>query len=186
MLPAFDEEQSIRDMVLGVCAHLETTSIDYEVIVVNDGSQDRTGEILDELSAEEPRVQHRRHRTTRGYGAALRTGFRTATRSHIFYMGSHGQIRIEDLPRLLALAGDRHIVSGYRRDRRDSLVRRLNARMFGGLVVPMLVGVRVKDLNCGFKLIPRLVIDTIELESTGAWRSTVEPYGAALASGRLR
>jgi glycosyltransferase involved in cell wall biosynthesis len=167
VLPAFDEEANIDRVVRGVVAFFEPRGLDYEIIVVDDGSRDRTGEILDRLAAELPRLRPRHHPQNRGYGAALRTGFEAACKAYVFYMDGDGQFDINDLDRLLPLAGADCIVSGFRIRRRDPVLRALNARLFGWLV-RLLLDVRVRDLNCAFKLIPRATLAGMTLESTGA------------------
>jgi len=182
VLPAFNEEGSVEAVVRRCVADLDRRRFDYEVLVVNDGSRDRTGEILTRLSRELPKLRPLGHARNLGYGAALRTGFGAATRRFVFYMDADGQLDITDLDRLLPLATDEaHIVTGYRMRRRDPPVRRLNAWLFGRLV-RLLLGVRVRDLNCAFKLVPRQVLDDMTLESTGALINA-ELYARALNRG---
>jgi hypothetical protein len=94
-----------------------------------------------------------------------------------------GQFDIRELDVLLPLAtDDRHIVTGFRIKRSDPWIRRLNARLFGGWLVRVLLNVRVRDLNCAFKLIPKRVLESITLESTGALINA-ELYGRAVRKG---
>lgn len=183
VLPAYNEQENIERVVRECVAYLDTTGLDYELLVTNDGSADDTGAILDRLAAEIPRLRPQHHPTNRGYGAALRTGFDAASKPFVFYMDGDGQFDIHDLERLLPLATDEdHIVTGYREQRRDPFLRRLNARLFGGFLVRIMLGVHVRDLNCAFKLIPKKVLDAITLESTGALINA-ELYGRAIRRG---
>lgn len=182
VLPAYNEEANIETVVRKVAGFFAGRGIDYEIVVVNDGSRDRTGEILRRLQAEVPQLRPQEHVQNRGYGAALRTGFAAATKPYVFYMDGDGQFDITDIDRLLPLAGEDHIVTGYRIERRDPFIRRLNAKLFGGFLVRILLGVRVRDLNCAFKLIPRKILDSITLESTGALINA-ELYGRAVRRG---
>ncbi|GBD25077.1 Poly-beta-1,6-N-acetyl-D-glucosamine synthase [bacterium HR30] len=183
VLPAFNEEANIERVTRQVISYLDTTGLDYEVIVVNDGSRDRTGEIIDFLAREFPRVRALHHPQNRGYGAALRTGFDAAEKQFVFYMDGDGQFDIRELELLLPLATDEnHIVTGFRIKRNDPFIRRLNARLFGGWLVRILLNVRVRDLNCAFKLIPKKVLDNVTLESTGALINA-ELYGRAVRKG---
>ncbi len=180
VLPAFNEEANVEKTVRAVAAYLDQKPIDYEVLVVDDGSADRTGAIIDALAKELPRLRPLHHPQNRGYGAALRTGFDAARLRFVFYMDGDGQFDIRDLDRLLPLAtDDDHIVTGYRITRQDPLMRRLNAKLFGGWLVRVLLNVRVRDLNCAFKLIPRKVLQAVRLESTGALINA-ELYGRAV------
>ena len=183
VLPAFNEEASVEQVVRSCVTYLEGRIPDYEVLVVNDGSRDRTGEILTRLQKEFPRLRPLQHTQNRGYGAALRTGFDAASKPFVFYMDGDGQFDISDLNHLLPLATDEnHIVTGYRIERRDPFVRRLNAKLFGGWLVRIMLGVRVRDLNCAFKLIPKKVLQSIVLESPGALINA-ELYGRAVRKG---
>ena len=183
VLPAFNEEANVEEVVRNCVAYLEQRLPDYELLVVNDGSRDRTGEILDRLAVQLPRLRPLHHPQNRGYGAALRTGFGAATKRFVFYMDGDGQFDIHDLDRLLPLAtDDDHIVTGFRIERRDPFLRRLNAKLFGNFLVRVMLGVRVRDLNCAFKLIPKKVFDRITLESTGALINA-EIYGYAVRRG---
>jgi glycosyltransferase involved in cell wall biosynthesis len=182
VLPAYNEEANIDRVVRYVVDYLDPTGIDYEILPVNDGSRDRTGEILDELQRQMPRVRAQHHPQNRGYGAALRTGFDAARKRYVFYMDGDGQFDIKDLNHLLPLANEDVIVTGFRIERRDPLVRRLNAKLFGGWLVRIMLGVYVKDLNCAFKLIPKRVFETVKLESTGALINA-ELYGRAIRAG---
>ncbi|OFV86967.1 MAG: hypothetical protein A3J75_00375 [Acidobacteria bacterium RBG_16_68_9] len=182
VLPAYNEEANIETVVRNVAAYLGPRGFDYEIIVVNDGSRDRTGAILTQLAHELPRLRPQHHPENRGYGAALRTGFAAAQKRYVFYMDGDGQFDIADLDRLLPPASEDCIVTGYRMQRRDPFVRRLNAWLFGRFLVRVLLGVRVRDLNCAFKLIPRAVLQDMTLESTGALINA-ELYGRAVRRG---
>lgn len=182
VLPAYNEEANVERVVAQVAGYLDRTGLDYEILVVNDGSHDRTGEILARLQERFPRLRPLHHEQNRGYGAALRTGFDAARMPFVFYMDGDGQFDIGDLDKLLPLADENVIVTGYRIERRDPFMRRMNARLFGGFLVRVLLGVRVRDLNCAFKLIPKKVLDAITLESTGALINA-ELYGRAIRRG---
>lgn len=183
VLPAYNEEPNIERTVRAVAAYLDAKPIDYEILPVNDGSADQTGAILDRLAQEMSRVRPQHHPRNKGYGSALRTGFDAATKRFVFYMDSDGQFDIRELDLLLPLATDEgSIVTGFRLVRQDPFFRRLNAKLFGGTLVPILLNVRVKDLNCAFKLIPRKILQTIRLESTGALINA-ELYGRAVRRG---
>ena len=182
VLPAYNEEANIDRVIRQVGDYLDPLGIDYEILPVNDGSRDRTGEILAAVAKELPRVRPQTHPQNRGYGAALRTGFDAATKRYVFYMDGDGQFDIKDLDKLLPLASEDVIVTGFRIERRDPLIRRLNARLFGGWLVRVMLNVYVKDLNCAFKLIPKKVFETIKLDSTGALINA-ELYGRAFRAG---
>lgn len=183
VLPAFNEEANVERVARDCAAYLDGLDIDYELLIVNDGSSDRTGEILDGLQSAMPRLRPLHHKQNRGYGAALRTGFDNAAKRFVFYMDGDGQFDIKNLDVILPLAtDDDNIVTGYRIERRDPFIRRMNAKLFGGFLVRVLLGVHVRDLNCAFKLIPKKILEQIQLESTGALINA-EMYGRAIRKG---
>jgi glycosyltransferase involved in cell wall biosynthesis len=183
VLPAYNEEANVERVARDCTAYLDGLGIDYELLIVNDGSADRTGDILEGLKASLPRLRPLHHPQNRGYGAALRTGFDNAAKRFVFYMDGDGQFDIKNLDVILPLAtDDDNIVTGYRIERRDPFIRRMNAKLFGGFLVRILLGVYVRDLNCAFKLIPKKVLDSITLESTGALINA-EMYGRAIRKG---
>jgi glycosyltransferase involved in cell wall biosynthesis len=183
VLPAFNEEANIERVVRECTAYLTDRVPDHELLAVDDGSRDQTGEILDRLVTEVPRLRSLRHLQNRGYGAALRTGFAASAKRFVFYMDSDGQFDIRDLDLLLPLVTDAdHIVTGFRIERRDPFIRRLNARLFNRFLVRLLLGVRVRDLNCAFKIVPKRVLEQLTLESTGALINA-EIFGRALRRG---
>jgi glycosyltransferase involved in cell wall biosynthesis len=138
-----------------------------EIIIVNDGSRDRTREIADRLAAEDPRIRAVHHAKNGGYGMALRSGFAAARKKYVFYTDGDGQFDMDELDRLLMHVADADIVSGYRRNRQDPLMRRMNAACWGWLVQRML-RFRCRDVDSAFKLYKREIFDRITLKSTGA------------------
>ena len=165
--PCYNEAENIPRVVAEAMAFLPTVSDDFEIILVNDGSADRTGEIADELAAGDPRIHAVHHETNSGYGAALQSGFRAATKELVFYTDGDGQFDIEDLADLLPLIEQYDIVNGYRKNRQDGFMRRLNAYCWGKLVQKVL-GFRCRDVDSAFKLYRREIFDHIEMKSTGA------------------
>ena len=125
--PFYNEEENIERIALKAVEILERYGLDYEIVLVNDGSRDRTGQIAEGLAAANPRIRAVHHDVNRGYGAALQSGFRNATKKWVFYTDGDGQFDLEQLELLLGLADKYDIVSGYRKKRRDGLVRRTNA-----------------------------------------------------------
>jgi len=168
VLPAYDEEANLEATVRGVVQAVGALGVAFDVVVVDDGSRDGTGAIADALASELAGVTALHHPVNRGYGAALRTGFAAATRSWIFFTDSDGQFDPAQLARLLPLAASADIVAGYRRVRRDPWHRRLYGILFGRVLVRVLLGVRVHDLNCAFKLMRRDLVQSLALVSDGA------------------
>jgi glycosyltransferase involved in cell wall biosynthesis len=138
---------------------------DYEIIVVNDGSPDHTGELLEELRARYPRLRVITHPQNRGYGGALRTGFTSATRDLVFYTDGDAQYDPRELEQLVAaLRDDVDMVQGYKIARSDPLNRKIIGRVYHNLV-NFLFNLQMRDVDCDFRLIRRSVFDAIELKS---------------------
>jgi len=153
VLPAHNEEENITNTVSDCISYLASNFPEYEVVVVNDGSRDRTREMVEELSRRNPAVVLVNHEVNKGYGSALRSGFDNASMDYIFFMDSDGQFDITDLDRLMPHVGGKNVVIGYRENRADSFVRSLNAWMYG-LYIRFMFGLAVKDMDCAFKIFP--------------------------------
>jgi glycosyltransferase involved in cell wall biosynthesis len=171
VLPAHNEEPNIRAVVEEASEVLPTAFTDYEVVVVNDGSKDRTLQIAEALQRENPHVHVVNHPVNRGYGAALTSGFNAATGDYIMFMDSDRQFDINDIHRLQPFVQDYDIVAGYRIKRNDPAHRLLNAAVFG-MAVRLLFDVRVRDIDCAFKVMHCDVLKGINLESPGALINT--------------
>ena len=171
VMPAFNEEGNLEQSVGRMAAALADQARAFEVIVVDDGSQDGTAALLARLKAIHPSLRVVRHPVNRGYGAALRSGFAAARYPWIFLMDADNQFDPADVAVLLAAATDADIVAGYRQRRRDPLPRRLNAWAFFTLVT-ILFGRLARDVNCAFKLIRRDLLARMELHSEGALINT--------------
>ncbi len=165
--PCYNEEANVERVTRQAVAVGRRITSDLEVLIVNDGSRDRTGERADELAAEIPEVRAVHNRPNRGYGGALQRGFREATRPWIFYTDGDGQFDFEELPGIVPLLETHDIVSCYRENRQDPLLRKLNAFAWSTLV-NLLFGIGLRDIDCAFKIYPKSFIDRIELHSQGA------------------
>jgi len=166
-LPCYNEQENIARTVMRALGVLSKTGADFEIIVVNDGSSDSTGRIAEELAQKDSRVKVLHHPTNLGYGAALKSGFKAATKELVFYTDGDGQFDTAELPALLPLMEDYDIVSCYRLNRQDNLLRKINGWGWTKLV-GFLFGMKIKDIDCAFKLYKREIFDKINLVSTGA------------------
>ncbi len=171
VLPAHNEEPNIRAVVEEAAQVLPTAFTDYEIVVVNDGSKDRTLEIIQELERENPHVRLVNHPVNRGYGAAVTSGFNAAAGDFIMFMDSDRQFDINDIHLLTPFTKDYDIVAGYRIKRNDPAHRLLNARIFG-TAVKLLFDIQVRDIDCAFKIMRSGVLKGINLESPGALINT--------------
>jgi len=165
--PCYNEQENVGRTVEKALNVLEKLNADFEVIIVDDGSSDQTGRIADEIAAKDDRIKVVHHGRNLGYGAALQSGFKTATKELVFYTDGDGQFDIGEMPPLLKLMEQYDIVSCYRLDRRDSIIRKINGWCWTRLVC-LSFGLKIRDIDCAFKLYRREIFDQIEMSSTGA------------------
>ena len=165
--PCYNEEENVERTTLSALMACQRLFADYEVIIVNDGSKDATGAIADRLSHEHEHVRAVHNNPNRGYGGALQRGFAEATKDWVFYTDGDGQFDFEGMERLIPMLDEFDIISPYRIHRKDSLLRKVNARLWGTLV-RRLFDMKIRDIDCAFKMYPREFLDSIELRSEGA------------------
>jgi glycosyltransferase involved in cell wall biosynthesis len=167
ILPAYNEEQNLRHAVDSARMVLSQIATDWEIIIVDDGSSDGTPALCDELVTQCDKVRVIRHASNKGYGAALTSGIFAARHELIFFTDADGQFDLRELERLIEWADEYDIVMGYRRKRRDPWHRIINA--FGwNVLIRLVFGVRVRDVDCAFKLFRRAVFDHVQIRSAGA------------------
>jgi glycosyltransferase involved in cell wall biosynthesis len=171
VLPAFNEEPNIARAIETVISVASRHCAEYEVIVVDDGSKDATAQLVDEYARQDAHVRLVQHATNRGYGEALRTGFTAAELDYVFFTDADNQFDMNEFPLLLRWANDADVVAGFRRQRQDPLVRRVNAWGWNRLV-RMLFYVPVRDIDCAFKLFRREALVDLDIQSRGAMINT--------------
>ncbi|MEN6386657.1 MAG: glycosyltransferase family 2 protein [Phycisphaerales bacterium] len=169
--PCYNEQENIERVVKTTIEVVESLNVDYEIIIVDDGSKDNTGKIADELAAKDNHIKAVHHCPNKGYGAALQSGFKTATKEYVFYTDGDGQFDIKELPLLFEYTNDYDIVTGFRINRQDNFVRKINAFCWTTMA-NFLFGMKIKDMDCAFKLYKRKIFDEITLKSTGALINT--------------
>jgi glycosyltransferase involved in cell wall biosynthesis len=179
--PCYNEEDNIRRTIERTLDVLAGLAADFEVIIVDDGSSDDTGKIADQIARGNSRIKVVHHAANLGYGSALRSGFAAAAKELVFYTDGDGQFDISELPPLLPLIKQYDIVACYRQNRRDRLIRKINGWCWTKLVC-LLFGMKIRDIDCAFKLCRREIFDNITLVSTGALISA-EILARALRKG---
>ena len=163
--PAYNDQHTIEGIVRTVAGEMREVTDDFEVLVVDDGSKDDTGKILDGLARELPFLRVIHHDKNLGYGAALITGFTNSRKDLIFYTDGDGQYDVRELHHLLAkLTPGIDLVNGYKVKRSDPWYR-----VWIGLIYRRIMRwafrFSVTDVDCDFRLFRRHVFDTIKLES---------------------
>ena len=164
--PAYNDSGTIASMVIRAVRAAAELTPDFEIIVVDDGSADGTADIADELARTYPQVRAVHHPTNRDYGAALQTGFRSATKELIFYTDGDAQYDPSELSALWAsMTADVDLVNGYKISRADPMHRILIGRLYH-YIVSILFGLKLRDVDCDFRLMRRTIFERINLEKT--------------------
>lgn len=165
VIPAYNEELSIGKAIGEAIDALESLKRGYEVIVVDDGSRDRTAEIIGGFSGD-LRVKVVRHSRNLGYGASLRDGFRAASLYYVAYTDADMQFDVRELGGFIDEIRNCDIVCGYRAVRNDNVLRRIISRGYTS-VIKFLFGLDLQDIDCSMKLFRRSALGDIELKSRG-------------------
>jgi glycosyltransferase involved in cell wall biosynthesis len=185
VFPVFDEERNVGAVIESACAIGARLAEDFEIVVVDDGSRDGSAAIIDAWSERDPRVRVVRHAANAGYGAALRSGLSAARGALVFFSDADLQFDLAELGDLLAHTRDFDIVAGYRSPRRDPWPRIVIARSWAA-IVRLLFGLRVRDIDCAFKVFHRRVVDELPLASVGAFINTELLVRARAAGFRIQ
>lgn len=165
--PFYNEEANIAAQTKQALKIIPQFAEKFEIILVDDGSADKTGQIGQKLAADHPNVVLVSHSKNRGYGGALKSGFRKAKYEWIFFSDGDRQFDLKEIGRLLPLTSQADLVIGYRQKRADTPIRLINAKLFN-LLIRLLFGLKVTDIDCAFKLIKKEVVNSLELKSDGA------------------
>jgi len=169
--PFYNEEANIEAQTKDALRVLPQFANKFEIILVDDGSIDKTGKIGQKLAQKYRLVKIIRHRVNKGYGGALKTGLKNSRYKWIFFTDGDRQFKLTDLSELIEKSDKADLVIGYRQKRADSPIRLLNAKLFN-LLIKILFGLKVRDVDCAFKLIKKRVLDDVKLKSDGALLSS--------------
>lgn len=172
VLPALNEQCNLMSTLERAVRDLGSLRLHWEIIVVDDGSTDDTPSVCQTLADHYvDRIKIIRHDCNRGYGAALRSGFSTAKYELVFFTDSDGQFRFDGLQKFLLHIETCDMVIGFRELRRDPWFRKTNSRI-GNLLARAMLGVKVRDINCAYKLFRKSLLSTLPLRSEGALINT--------------
>jgi len=165
--PCYNEQDNIEQTVKKAKPVLKKYFKNWEMLLVNDGSKDKTGEIIDRLAESDRNVKPIHHHPNRGYGAALKSGFYSAKYPWVAFTDADGQFDFKEIMEFVTVQEKTKadLVIGFYRHRQVPFSRKLNSFIWQ-VVVFLLFGLRVRDIDCGFKLISTRVFNTIpKLES---------------------
>lgn len=171
VIPAYNEEACIAECIASLETILREVTTDFEVIVVNDGSRDRTAAILEELGRSRPHLVTVHHDRNRGLGAGLRSGFARCRKSVTFYSDADLPFDFAELVRALRVMTfkDADVITGFRHDRSSEGLKRIVYTFAYNLLIRLLFGLRIRDVNFSFKLIRTDRLRLMDLRSEGSF-----------------
>lgn len=183
--PVYNEEANLKNTVDEAIPILKKVADKFELIIVNDGSRDKTGEIAKQLAQMYPFIRIVTHSSNQGYGMALRSGFYGSKYNWIATIDADGQFDFSEISKLIEKTKNADVIIGYRINRQDSTIRVLFGRGWTFLA-DLLLGIKVRDVDCSFKLIKKKVIEKIsKLQSTRGGMISPELLGKAGKAGFL-
>jgi glycosyltransferase involved in cell wall biosynthesis len=167
--PMYNEEENIHSAVASAAEILETLTDDYEILIIDDASTDRTGSMADALAASDPHVRVIHHATNLRLGGALKTGFQNASKDLVLYSDADYPFDMIELVKAVRIMRQADVVSAYRFDRTGEGPLRTLYSFGWNLLIKALFGLRVKDVNFSFKLVRRKVFQRVHLRSDSSF-----------------
>ena len=162
--PAYLDESTIELMVNRLQKVLKELTDDYEIIIVDDCSPDRSGEIADEMAKKYKNIKVIHHKKNRGYGGALKSGFKAAAKDLVFYTDGDAQYDVSELKELMRYIDDYDFVTGRKITRSDKFYRVLVSNIYY-TIIKLLFGTKANDISGDFRLFRKEVIDNLDLKS---------------------
>jgi glycosyltransferase involved in cell wall biosynthesis len=184
VLPCLNEEGNVADAIRAAAHAAAHVSLDYEIIIVDDGSTDATTQIAAAFVQHDRRVRLVIHPAHRGYGAAIRSGIKTASMPWILLTDADLQFDLDELDDFIPATTTADLIVGWRILRRDPLQRRINAAAWNWLV-RRAFHLPVRDVDCAFKLIRHSLLNDITLTTDGAMIDTELLVRCLAAGARL-
>ncbi len=167
-MPAYNEEGNIATTIIDARSAAKQVARAYEIIVVDDGSRDRTGEVVHELAQHDQNIKLVVHKQNKGYGAAVKTGLKACKNDWIFFTDSDGQFHYDELPKFVSSSSKYDLVIGYRQKRMDPFHRVFVAQVLLKVWNFVLFGLTVRDVDCAFKLFKKEVKDAVHIDTESA------------------
>ena len=167
--PAYYDEGNIAKVVDKAVEVIESMKLkDYEIIIIEDGSPDRTGEVADELAEKHEKVRVIHHEKNMGYGATLKDGFLSAKMDYVFYSDGDNQFDLDEMKKFIALLPYSDIVVGYRKKKQYSTYRKITSMCYNFLL-RAIYDIDYVDVDCAFKVFKRDLFDKITIDSVDAF-----------------
>lgn len=158
--PVVNEEGNLENTVKKAVKVLENLKLKYEILIIDDGSVDKTGEIAEKLAKENSLIRVKYHEGNYGYGEALKTGFYNSKYEFIVYTDGDGQFEFSEVDKFIEKIVNYDLIIGFRIKRKDNFIRTLFARGWA-FALFLFFGLNLKDVDCGFKMVRKKVLDTI-------------------------
>ena len=183
VIPAYNEEENIQEAIIAINNYLKPRFKDYEILIVSEGSTDGTDKIVKELAVDIKNIRLLSNPNNFGFGGALKTGLTSAKKELIFYTDADMQFDINELDKLLPMIERYDIVTGFKMKRNDPLMRAWMSWLYNA-TMGILFGLKLKDINCAFKLYKREVIEKVDfLPNLTQGVVNAEVYASALKKG---
>ena len=165
VIPAYNEETNIQRIVDNAFTFLSKNFMYFEILIIDDGSTDTTQSICEQLILKYgEKVTVLRHLRNRGYGAALRSGLFGAENELIFYTDADNQFELNEIIDFMKYIDDFDLVIGYRKNRKDAIIRKFSSRVFNRLIF-LIFGLNIKDIDCSFKLFKKSAVQSLSIET---------------------
>lgn len=161
-LPIYNEGENVKNVVLAITTVLQNVAEEWELIIVDDGSTDGSPELIRELAESERRIRVVTHKINKGYGASISSGLYESRYPWVSFMDSDGQFDFAEITNFVKKQKEANadLVIGYYKKRQVSAFKKITSKLWE-LTVIVLFGLKVRDIDCGFKLISKKVVDTI-------------------------
>lgn len=166
-IPCYNEEGNLERVIDNIMGVLPALFDDFEIVLVNDGSADSTGQIAENLAKKYSQVRVIHHPLNQGYGGAVKTGYYAAKKELVCLYPGDGQFDIREISQLIPIMDKADIAATYRIERQDPFHRKVNQFLYNR-AIRLLFGVTLRDIDCGFKLMKSKIFKTIELDTVGA------------------
>ena len=166
--PMYNDEHTIESLIQETISALRPITNDYEIIIIDDSSEDATGNIADRICLENNSIRVIHHNENRGYGGAVKSGLAHCSKNLIFYTDGDKQYDVRELKKLLAKIKEADVVTGYKIERCDPFYRIIIGNIYRS-IVNNLFGLKIKDSTCDFRLFKKEAIDSIKIESNSGF-----------------
>lgn len=163
--PVYNDAEKIADLVQKADKTAKELSDDYEIICVDDGSTDKSFQVLEKLKYDFPKLKIIHHQKNKGYGGALISGFKNASKEWVFYTDGDGQYNPEELLSLVSVLDENiDVVNGYKINRSDPILRKIFGTI-NNFLIHLFFPIPISDIDCDFRLIKSSILKSIKLNS---------------------